>query len=207
MISLINKINFQEFWKSLKKPKPEFSIILTFILFILILNKDLIGNLQLQFILEQNNLSFLANLIEFAFHFYFTIFNYIFSIAFALSITLLILCISSYFKFLYKLEYILSNFFINIVSAILRLLKIFFRLTVGTFLILCLISIIFYGKTFLLTIFDFRTEIGSNFEMVKLKYLSEYEFLLFHISLVFNLFYSIGYSLYFLFKEDKNLAF
>ena len=43
--------------------------------------------------------------------------------------------------------------------------------------------------------------------MIELNYLSEYEFCLFHIFLVFNLFYSIAYTLYFLFKEDKNSPF
>lgn len=207
MISLLNKISFKEIWKNLKKPSPEFSIILTTILFILILNKDLIGNLQLQFILEQNNLSFLANLIDFAFHFYFTVFKYIFYIASSLSTTFLILAIAPHFKILNRLEGFLNNSFKNIVSALFRLIKIAFRLIIGTFLILTLVSIIFYGKTFLLTIFDFRIERGANFEMIELNYLSEYEFWLFHIFLVFNLFYSIAYTLYFLFKEDKNLPF
>ena len=85
------------------------------------------------------------------------------------------------------------------VSAIIKLIKIWWRLTNGTFLILSLVTILFFGKTFLLTVFDFR------FEMVRLKYLTRTESLIFHGSLILNLGFSIVYTVYHLFKYDENL--
>ena len=83
------------------------------------------------------------------------------------------------------------------VSAIIKLTRIVWRLINGTFLILSLVTILFYGKTFLMSVFDFK--------LVELKYLTRTESLIFYISLVLNLLISIVYSVYHLFKYDENL--
>lgn len=201
ILDILNKLNFKSLWEYLKKPNPIFSIFLTILIFILICNNDLIDNFQLQFLLEKNNLSLLANLLVFGIHFYYLVIKSIyFLISGLIILTLLLECLNRLNRF-DKLDSFYNKYSRNMVSAIVKLIRIGWQLTNGTFLILSLVTILVFGKTFLMTIFDL------NFEMVRLNYLTVTEFLIFHVSLLLNLVFSIGYTVYHLFKCDEKLPF
>ena len=200
-MDILNKLSFKLLWEYLKKPNPIFSIFLTILIFIFICNNDLIGNFQIQFLLEKNNLSLLSNFLMFGIHFYYLVIKYIFFlISGLLFLTLLLEELNRLNRF-DKLDSFYNKYCRNMVSAIVKLIRIGWQLTNGTFLILSLVTILFFGKTFLMTIFDL------NFEMVRLNYLTVTEFLIFHASLLLNLGFSIGYTVYHLFRCDENLPF
>ena len=137
----------------------------------------------------------------FGIHFYYLVIKYIFFlISGLLFLTLLLEGLNRLNRF-DKLDSFYNKYCRNMVSAIVKLIRIGWQLTNGTFLILSLVTILFFGKTFLMTIFDL------NFEMVRLNYLTVTEFLIFHASLLLNLVFSIGYTVYHLFRCDENLPF
>ena len=200
-MDILNKLSFKLLWEYLKKPNPVFSIFLTILIFVFICNNDLIGNFQVQFLLEKNNLSLFSNLLKFGIHFYYRVFEYIFFLTLGLLILILLLEGLNKLNRFDKLDSFYNKYSRNMVSAIIKLIRIGWQLTNGTFLILSLVTILFFGKTFLMTIFDLK------FEMVRLGYLTITGFIIFHVSLLLNLGFSIGYTVYRLFKYDENLPF
>lgn len=195
----------------IKEPIPVTSVSLTVIIFIFIFDKNLIGDYQFQRFLNNNESSFLANIFKYSFPLYCKVIFSILILIFILMMICLLLEGSHRlieweklpkFKEIIKLEVIhdfVNKYILNIFSAIFRLFRILWRLTIGLFLIITVLLIFFYGQPFLSAIITFKIHHLYNF--------SNFEIVAFYISLLINLIFSVFYLLSCLFKKDDELPF
>lgn len=205
-----------EFLKScygyLRNPNKTLTVVLNIATIILVLNGSLLSNFSLQSLYKELSLDFLINISKFMIQSYFWIINILFNPGLILIGIIIVI-----FSFMARKD---SRFIIkyknNIISAFLRLLKLYLRIYREVFLIMIMYAMIFWGERFIEGLLNFKTinDISiSNDGLIYLRlhkvvrdgFITETALSYIYVLTILNLIYSFGYIVYRLVRENKTL--
>ena len=205
-----------EFFKSsyeyLRNPNKTLTVVLNIATIILIFNKSLLGDFSLKSFYKENSLDILNNISEFMIQSYFQIISTLYDKG-LLSIFFIIVI---FFIMALKNHSFIEKYRKNIISAFLRLLKIYIRISREVFLIIIMYAMIFWGKRFIGGLLNFeKTEKIYSYndlpfyqklpQVVNDGFIAENALRYIYFLMALNLLLSLVYIVYRLIRENKTL--
>lgn len=205
-----------EFFKSsyeyLRNPNKTLTVVLNIATIILIFNKSLLGDFSLKSFYKENSLDILNNISEFMIQSYFQIISTLYDKG-LLSIFFIFVI---FFIMALKNHSFIEKYRKNIISAFLRLLKIYIRISREVFLLIIMYAMIFWGKRFIGGLLNFeKTEkiyinndlpFSQKFpQVVNDGFITENALRCIYFLMALNLLLSLVYIVYRLIRENKTL--
>lgn len=205
-----------EFLKScygyLRNPNKTLTVVLNIATIILVLNGSLLSNFSLQSLYKELSLDFLINISKFMIQSYFWIINILVNPGLILIGIIIVI-----FSFMaWKDSRFIIKYKNNIISAFLRLLKLYLRIYREVFLLMLMYAMIFWGEQFIGGLLNFETiddiSISNNgliyqrlHQVVRDGFITETALSYIHFLTILNLIYSVVYIGYRLIRENKTL--
>lgn len=209
-------MDFLEFFKLsyeyLRNPNKTLTVVLNIAIIILILNGSLLNNFSLESLYKEQSLDFLINISKFMIQSYFWIINILFfPVLFLIFLIFVIFFYMASRNCTFTLKYKK-----NIISAFLRLLKLYLKMYREVFLLMLMYAMIFWGERFIEGLLNFETINDTSIsndgliylrlhKVVRDGFITETALSYIYVLTILNLIYSVGYIVYRLVRENKTL--
>lgn len=203
---------FKSCYRYLRNPNKTLTVVLNIVAIILIFKKSLLGDFSLKSFYKENSLYILNNISEFMIQSYFQII----SALYGNGLLLIIFIIVIFFIMALKNHKFIEKYRKNIISAFLRLLKIYIRISREVFLLIIMYAMIFWGKDFIGGLLNFNKIEKTYFyndlplsqklpQVVNDDFITENALKYIYILMGINLLLSLAYIVYRLIRENKML--